>query len=312
MCLAPGSLKASSRSGDFVILTSRELAIVIWLTIFAMWALSVKSVRSSARPLLKTLFSPKLFALFVIIISYNIAVVWGLWRVGYWNWTLLYNTVVFIVVGGIGSVSRAASEGVTYDLRFFLKTVWVNLGIMVLFALLLDFYPFSFWIEFLLVIPLFTLLGTLVVVAEYKQGAEQVHRFLTGVQAFVGLLLIGYIVWQIIWNLGQLMQAQTLFYFSLPFIMSLFFIPILFLACALFAYESAFLIVSFRDADNKSLARWKKWRLFFRFGLNLKSLQQFRRSHAIHEYRWAKSKEEGRAVLKAWPNSYHDPLTTST
>jgi hypothetical protein len=279
---------------------------------FAIGALSSKNVRSSVHQLLNILFSPKLFTLFAIIIGYNISVVWWLWHVGYWNWTMLYNTLVFIAVGGIGSVSRAASEGVTYDLRFFLKTVWVNLGIMVLFALLLDFYPFSFWIEFLLVIPFFTLLGTLVIVAEFNQGGEQVHRFLTGVQAFVGLLLIGYIVLQIIRNFEQLMQPQTLFYFSLPFVMSLFFVPVLFLACMLFAYENAFIVLSLRAAGDKSLARWKQWRLFFRFGLNLKSLQQFRRSRAIHEYSWVKSKEGSHAVLKAWPNDYHDPLMGGT
>ena len=160
-----------------MILTSRELAMVVWLVIFVPLALTVKGVRSVVRPMLATLFSPKLLALFAVIISYNIAVVWWLWRVGYWDATMLYDTVVFIAVGGIGSVSRAASQGVTYDGRFFFKAILVNLEVMVVFAFLSDFFPFIFWVEFLLVIPLVTLLVMLVVVAEYQKG--MVHNRLT-------------------------------------------------------------------------------------------------------------------------------------
>lgn len=94
-----------------MILTSRELATMTWLVIFVACALTIKDVRSSVRPMLATLFSPKLLALFAIIISYNIAVVWWLWRVGYWDATMLYDTVVFIAVGGIGS--RGIQDGIT-------------------------------------------------------------------------------------------------------------------------------------------------------------------------------------------------------
>lgn len=283
-----------------MILTSREWATVAWFAIFVVFALSIKSVRSSVPKLLTTLFSPKLLVLFAIIISYNIAVVWWLWRIGYWDPTMVYDTVLFIAVGGIGSVSKAASRGTTYDGRFFFKTILVNLEVMVIFAFLSDFFPFSFWIEFLLVIPLTTLLVALVVIAEYQRGAAQVHQFLRGVQSFIGLLLIAYIVWQVIKNYRQLIHIQVLFSLGLPFVMSAFFVPVVFLACALFAYEDAFLVVSFKSKDDKRLARWKKWQLLRRFGVNLKALQEFRRSMGIHEYGGAKTKEEARTCLKSW------------
>lgn len=208
--------------------------------------------------------------------------------------------VIFVAVGGIGSVSRALSQGATYDARFFFKTILVNLEVMVLFVFLSDFFPFSFWVEFLLVIPLVTLLVMLVVVAEYQKGAEQVRRLLVGVQSFIGFVLIGYAVWQVVKSYQQLMHVQVLFSLGLPFVMSVFFVPVLFFVCTLSAYEDAFLVVSFKGGDDKRLARWKKRRLFLRFGLNLKALQLFRRSAAIHDYGWVKTKDEARAQLKSW------------
>lgn len=213
---------------------------------------------------------------------------------------MLYDTLTFFAVGAVGSVSRAATQGVTYDLRFFLKTVLVNLEVMVLFAFLSDLFPFNFWIEFLLVVPGITILVMLVAVTERQEGAEPAHRLLSGVQAFVGFALIGYVVWQAVRNYEQLLNTQALFAFGLPFVMSAMFIPVLYLACAVFAYDDAFRVVSFKSGGGKRLTRWKKWRLFLRFGFNLKMLQTFRRSPAIHEYGWLKTKEEARASLASW------------
>jgi len=273
-------------------LTTRQLAIVAWLANFVVWAFTRRDVRSSIWSLLRTLFSLKLLVLFTTIIGYNVVAVWCLWRAGYWDPSMLYDTVLIVAVAGIGSVSRAASQGVTYNGRFFLRTILVNFEVMVVLVFLSDFFPFNFWIEFLLVVPLFTVLAMLVVVSGYQKGAEQVHRFLGGVQASIGLLLIPFVLWQAIRNYRHLMQLPVLFSLGLPFVMSLLFVPALFLACAVFAYEDAFLLVSFRGRDDERLAHWKMRALLLRFGLNLRALQLFRRSAAIHEFGWAKDKKE--------------------
>ena len=290
-----------------MILTSRELAGILWLCIFAGWALSVRGVRSSLGPLVKTLLSPKLLLLFTTIIGYNVAVVWGLWRIGYWAPAMLYDTVLFIAVGGIGAISKAATRGVTYDRKFFAKTVLVNLELIALVTLLSDLFPFSFVVEFLVVIPVMTFLAMLIAVAQYQEGAEQVHRLLTGVQGALGVLLLSYVGWRVVTGIAQLLDPTVLFELALPVIMSATFVPVLFLVCSAFAYEDAFLVVSFKS-DNRQLSRWKKLRLLLRFGLNLPAMQAFRRSPAIHRYAWLKTKEEARAVLKSWSGSFDDSL----
>lgn len=282
-----------------MILTSRQLAGLVWLVIFFVWAMTRAEIRSSVRGVVSAFFTLKLLALFGVIIGYNIALVWWLAHIGYWDASMLYDTVAFTAIGGIGSVSKAATQGVTYDSRFFGKTVLVNLELMVLFVFLSEFFPFNFWVEFLIVIPLVTLLAMLVVVSEYQKGAEQVHRLLTNVQAGIGFLLLGWVGWQVYQNIGRLLHLQVLLSLGLPFVMSVFFVPVLFLACSVFAYEDAFLVVSFKSQD-KRLSRWKKRRLFLRFGLLLKRLQVFRRSPIMHEYAWVKSKDEARNILRSW------------
>jgi len=285
-----------------MILTSRQVAIVVWLAVFVGGALMLAGVRSSVRSLLRTLCSPKLAVLFVIVIGYNIAAVWLLWRVGFWNQSMIYDTVLYIAVGAIGSVGRAATRGATYDASFFLGTVVVNFEVMVVLAFLSDFFPLPFWIEFLVVVPCVTILVMLVVVSERQKGAEEVHLLLTRIQALVGLLLIAYIAWRVIASYQQLMHLQVLFSLELPVVMSAFFVPVLFLVCAMFGYEDAFLVISFRSGGDRRLARWKKRRLVLRFGPRLTALQAFRRSGAIHEYGWIRSKCEARALLNSWPS----------
>ena len=289
-------------------LTSRQLTNVLWLVIFVVFvvvlALTQKNVRSSVVSLLKTLFSSKLLVSFTIIIGYNAAVVWFLWQIGYWDASMLYDTVAFIAIGGIGSVFRAAtSRGVTYDWRFYLKTILVNLGLMVVLVFLLDFFPLNFWLGFLVIVPVATLVSLLVVVSGYQKGAEKAHRFLSGVQAAIGLLLLAYIAWWVVADYQDLLHLRVVFAFGLPFVMSVLFVPLLLLICAVFAYEDAFLVVTFKISSDRGLARWKKRALFLRFGLNLKALQAFRRSPVMQEFAWVKTKNEARDALSRDPSS---------
>jgi hypothetical protein len=287
-------------------MNSRQLAGVVWLVIFIGWALTHTAVRDSVRSMLKTMFTPKLILLFGGVISAFVAFTWLLWREGRWDWTMLYDTVLFVAVGGIGSVSRAASQDVTYDARFYAKTVLVNFEVMALFVFLSDFFPFTFWVEFLVVVPLATLLAILVVVSDYRKGADQVHRLLSEVQGILGILLIGYVILRVITDHESLMTTQVLSSLILPFVLSMLFLPVLVLVCAVFAYEDAFLVITFKSGQSDQLIRWKKWRLVRRFGLNLVGLQSVRRSPFIHEYAWLKTQAEAIALLNQW--SGHDAV----
>lgn len=124
-------------------------------------------------------------------------------------------------------------------------------------------------------------------------------------------MLLGYVVWRVITGIAQLLHPTVLFELALPIIMSAAFVPVLFLVCSAFAYEDAFLVVSFKS-DDRQLSRWKKVRLFLRFGLNLPAMQVFRRSPAIHRYAWLKTREEARAILKSWTGSFDDSLLELT
>jgi len=250
--------------------------------------------------MLRVLVKPKLLALFATVIASLILFVWLLWREGRWDISMLYDTLVFIAVGGIGTVSKAIARDAVYDGRFFARTVIVNFEVMALFAFLSDFFPFSFWAEFLLVIPLLTLLALLVVVSEHQKEAQQVHRLLAGAQGTIGLLIVGYVIYRSAADYQQLLTMHTLSEFALPFVLSLLFLPVLVLLCAVFVYEDVFLVIDFKSGQTEKLRSWKKRRLVFRFGLNLVSLKVFRRSPEMQSYAWVKSTQEARGVLDEW------------
>lgn len=268
--------------------------------IFLGCALTQSGVRSAIRSLLKALFSPKLLALFGAVIGTNVFFIWLLWRGGQWDPSMLYDTLFFVAVGAIGSISRAASQGVTYDSRFYFNTLFVNFEVMALFAFLSDFFPFNFWVEFLLVVPFFTILSMLAVFSEYQKDAEQVHRVLTSAQGLIGIALILYVVARSVTDYQQLLTPQALFSLFLPFVLSVLFLPLLVLTCAVFAYENAFFVVNFKTGQSHGLMRWKKRRLVRRFGLNLAALQAFRRSPVMQDFAWLKTREEALTRLSSW------------
>jgi hypothetical protein len=174
---------------------------------------------------------------------------------------------------------------------------------MVVLVFLIDFLPLNFWLWFLVIVPVATLVSLLVAVSGYQKGAEQAHRFLGGVQAAIGLLLLAYVVWWVVADYRDLLHLRVVFALGLPVVMSVLFVPLLLFACAVFAYEDAFLVVTFKTSNDRAFARWKKRALFLRFGLNLKALQAFRRSPAMQEYAWVTTKEEAHDTLSRDPSS---------
>ena len=284
-------------------LTSRQLAIVVWLGIFVLFVLVLvlakKDMRPSILAVLKSLSSPKAVVLFATIIGYNIACTLvpvassatGTPRCSMTRWS----SSLWAVLAESPEARRR--RGGHLRLAFYLNVLPVNLELMVVLLFLSDFFSLNFWASFWVVIPLTALVVMLVIVSGYQKGAEQAHRFLSGAQAAIGLLLIAYVVWRVVADYQDLLHLQVAFALGLPFVLSVLFVPLLLLTCAVFAYEDAFLVVSFKMSDDQRLARWKKRKLLMRFGLNLRALQGFRRSSAMQEYAWVKTKGEAQKCL---------------
>lgn len=82
------------------IFSNREISIIIWFTIFLLLAFTKKGVLKSFGHLIKTFFQQKIIDIVLIMIIYVELIVLGLTLIGFWELSLLKDTILWTVFVG--------------------------------------------------------------------------------------------------------------------------------------------------------------------------------------------------------------------
>jgi hypothetical protein len=256
-------------------INSRQMAMSVW-TIIVLLALVPllrrnADLKRSVRETLRLLLGPKISLPILLLIGWNAAAIWALWRVGFWNRPLLADAVTLVIANSVPSLFRAATA--TYSPSFFLRTLGVTLGVDAVAEVLVNMYTFAFWIEMILVaVALLIGIGALCGLAA---GHAQMRRLFDGLAAILGLGLACYSLLMAAVHFRSFASTQTFHAVLLPFVVATANLPILFAICVWLAYGDAFALLRLGETD-PHLVRYKKWRVARTFGLNLARLQRFR------------------------------------
>jgi len=126
---------------DFILqqFNTREIAVILWLGIFVLWALSQKSIRKSLLVVLKSLFQIKIFSVIIAAILYTGILVFILAQVGIWEWSLLKDTIYWFLCSAL--VLLMNTDKANQEKGFFIKILKDNLKIILILEL--------FWLSIL-------------------------------------------------------------------------------------------------------------------------------------------------------------------
>jgi len=282
-------------------LSSREIALGVWLVAFAALAVSIPGVRRSLPGLLKSFLHPKISGPLLMLMAYVTLVVWGLWAIGFWNVSLLKDTVLwFVLVAAVTPFSLVDKD----EVRLFQLLVVDNLKIFVLLEFLVNFYTFSLPVE-LLIIPTMAFVAMMDVVAERDPEHADVAKLLKGIQALFGLAVLTYAAWRAVTDYQALASVQNLKQVLLPAVLSGAFIPAAFMFSVSLEYGNLFVRLKVGREKSRDFERYAKFRLFRHFGLRPNKIKRFLRKQAWPLSR-ATSKAELEEVLSEGEEE-HDP-----
>ena len=230
-------------------MNNREIATLVWLTIFSYWLLRYKpDVRHAIGHLLKTatrgIVGMTLLAM-TVYISIATAI---LYRVGYWTGDMLWSSVTWLICVAIWSLMQASTE---QDERFFVTFIMVNLKIAILIGFLRNAYPFPLWGE-LIAVPVCSLFVVMHTFTEGQEEYSQVHNLFAGLLAIVGYFLMAYIAYSIYSDFSNFSSAKNLRGLALPLVYSALYCPFLYALSVYALTETAAVRLSFRFEDKKA------------------------------------------------------------
>lgn len=257
---------------------SREIAVSVWAVIFAIWALRQRPVRRSLRQVVPTALRAKVVIPVVLLLVYLLAVLLGLWVVGFWGMDLLKGTVLWFVFSGIvlpfSFVVRRDEE------KILSRVVRDSVTIAVVIEFLVGTYTFPLVVE-LLLIPLATMTVMLKVVAEGSERHASVAKLLGAVEVVGGLLILGVAVYRAVADYQTLGTIVALRQFALPIVLSVMLCPFTYASLVYANFELLFLRVSQAEGLVRRDRRYAKVQLARHLKLNPYRARRFLRTHAL-------------------------------
>tara|TARA_R110000751_G_scaffold2049_19_gene11107 strand:- start:1511 stop:2353 length:843 start_codon:yes stop_codon:yes gene_type:complete len=250
---------------------TRELAIIFWLTLFLIFALTKKDVRKSSIKLIQAFFQHKLIVLFLLMIIYVQLQILGLVKLGLWDTSLLKDTIYWPMLVGFPLLMKTNKIG---SEKKYLKSIFKDSikGIVIL-EFIANFYSFSFIAE-LILIPIMTIVGVSTVYTKDEPKYKAAEKLFDNITMIFGLVVLAYTVYHIYEGFEDFANLSTLKSFLLPILLTITFLPFLYLVALWSLYETM-LYRTGHGLKKKKDKRYLRWKMFSKYLFNRKKLRKF-------------------------------------
>lgn len=253
------------------IFSNREIATIVWITILLLLLITSKSFSKSFISLLKTLFQRRIINLFLLAVIYIELLILFFISFKFWNSSQTKDTILWTLFVGFPLLMK--TNKINQEKEYF-KSLFKDIfkGIVII-EFIGDFYNFNLIAE-LIMIPIMMIIVVSQVFTNDKAEYRPITKFLNGLILVFGIIVLINISYNLIQNFGEFANYKTLKSFLFPIILTISFLPILYLVALWSIYE----IVIFRM--QVKLEDWKdkiylKIKLFKTFHFNRRKLREF-------------------------------------
>lgn len=244
--------------GNAVEFTSREIAIAFWTGAFLIWSLRSDGVRRSLKAVLASLVQPPILGWLICMAAYVAASIWVLYQFGFWTSVLLKGSLLWFVFSAPAMAIRATKKD---QMEPFRASIRDAVRITILFEFIIVTYTFSLAIE-LVMIPVVTLTVLIDAYAGTRPKYRDVGKITSFLLAIGGLtifILAAHRAWA---DLYSLQSLDTLRKLLLPSVLSILFLPFLYVLLLYIDYDSLLVRLRLFSRPDHRTHRYARNRIF--------------------------------------------------
>lgn len=260
-------------------LNSREIATLIWLGFVAAAILLMPTMRKSLGGLWQAFTQKKLLQVVTVFAMYVGLMIWFLYVVCWWDWDQLKNTIIWTFLVALVAVFH--SNKIADEPGYFRNWIMENFQAQAFIQFLVTLYTYPLPVE-LVVIPFVTLLTGMIAVGQNSPKTKPTAAILTNVLGVLALVFFGYALVMTVMDFWTYATVQTWRDLYIPIVLSLLFLPFIFVLYVFMSYETTFSALPFSIKDDR-LRRGAKWRSILAFGPNVDLLRRWQRHVALHQ-----------------------------
>ena len=281
---------------------NREKALIVWFLFFWILALSRKEVRVSFYGVLKALVNKYILATLAAMVLYTSIEIFSLCKIGLWQTTLTKDTVFWIL--GTAFVLLLNINTASKDERFFRKILLDNVKFVLVFEFLVNFYTFPLLCETILIPFIFVFAG-MAAIADRKVEDKSTKKLVDFSLGVFGIFILVFSFVKMLSDFQGFATSENLRTFILPPLLTVGYMPFMYLVALFMAYEDFFILLDLRVGKRDAmLAKFTKWQILRLCHVNLgkfirmsqESRQELMRARDKTEVKSIIRKYEGRII----------------
>ena len=277
------------------ILSTRELATLIWGCIFMLYVLCHSEIRKSLWNVIVIFFDKKLRILWEIILLYVLTITMVFCYLPIWENIYIKDIIIWFLFSGLIYCMNAVSSEA--DETYIKKILKDNLKFTMILEFFMSTFTFNIWIE-LAIIPVITIITVMNVIAERKEEYKSVHKLLDSVLAIAGFWIFYETIKIGINEYKQLNIINTLVSFMIPIVYLILIIPLEYLLELYSKYEVLFLRMTFKEEKDKRIRLHHRIAVLRECNFSVRKILLFQREYMIQMYALMKEDEFNQLMQK--------------
>lgn len=257
-------------------LSNREWASLFWIAAFVVYILfkdKNRKIAKSFKNVVHAFFVRKVIVVLAWASFWIIVCVQTLRHVGAWEFSNLKTTLIWAVT--FAFVTLFHVDRINEDETYFRRTIRDTFGATGAIIFIAETYNLSFIAELILT-PIIFLIALIQIVSKKNSEYEAAHKLANVLLAVMSFALVGYGLYMVVANFGDFATWNTLREFLIPIVLSLLFLPYLYIVSVLMSYELTFVGLRFYLKDDH-LRRYAAFQAIKKFRFNLEGLRRWKR-----------------------------------
>ncbi|HFF8950278.1 hypothetical protein V6301_11150 [Serratia marcescens] len=252
-------------------INNREIATIIWFSITFTFLMTKKEIR---------LFFPQLFQILMnkqVIIVFSASIIWAtifivaLREVGLWSSDNLKTTLVWGITFAFATLFDM--KKIEKDNNYFKEQIKSTLKITAILTFILELQSFSLIAE-LIIIPIIFMISAMIVVGEKNEKNKSTTTFLKYILSFIVIIYFIHSLYVSLTSFSETFTKKNLTEFLTPIILSLTYLPFVYILHIYQRYEMEFIGLKFR-IDNESLYKKAKLMSLLNFRSDIDGLHRW-------------------------------------
>lgn len=291
-------------------LNNRELATLIWIVVFIGYVFLKDQDRRTAKALvhlLRAFFAPKIIAVMAWAVLWVVLCIQALHYAGAWEISNLKTTLLwaatfsFVTLLDVGRISE--------DDTYFRKTARDAVSATAVVTFIAEAYSFPLAAE-LILIPLLAMVAGVQVFSEKRTVHAPAYKLASTILAMAGATYVGYGLYSAASNFQTFATWGTFQEFLIPIVLSLLFLPYLYIVSVVVSYETNFAAFHWAVKDD-ALRRYAVVQAITKFRFNLEGLRRWKRHVCVFQPTSREDIRRSIAEIKANQIREHNPSPVS-